>query len=51
MLKDDIDYNYFDKGSKNLVVFFPPGVGDPTDFNKLAKDLKTILNSPEIPWH
>ena len=38
-MQQNIDYNYFDKGSKRLVIFFPPGVGDPADFNKLAKEL------------
>jgi pimeloyl-ACP methyl ester carboxylesterase len=51
VVREDIDYNYFDKGSKNLVVFFPPGIGDPTDFNNLAKNLKRssmILKYPGI---
>ncbi|HRN71017.1 MAG TPA: alpha/beta hydrolase [Candidatus Woesebacteria bacterium] len=39
-MKEKIDFNYSDKGSKKLVVFFPPGVGDPADFNKLAKVLE-----------
>lgn len=39
-MKENIDYKYFEKGSTKLVVFFPPGVGDPTDFNELAKGLK-----------
>lgn len=39
-MRENIDYNYFDKGSKKLVIFFPPGVGDPTDFNNLAKVLE-----------
>lgn len=46
-----MDYKYFNKGTKRLIVFFPPGVGDPTDFNKLAYKLKQssiILKYPGI---
>ncbi|HRN86659.1 MAG TPA: hypothetical protein PKU78_01735 [Candidatus Dojkabacteria bacterium] len=46
-----MDYIFNNKKSNELVVFLPPGVGDPTDFNNFSKNLKQssiVLKYPGI---